>query len=61
MIAGIFYGNNKPKKVEQFLAPFVEEILPIMENGLILNNHKLTVNIRSIICDAPARAFVKGM
>ncbi|XP_021708989.1 uncharacterized protein LOC5577785 isoform X2 [Aedes aegypti] len=61
MIAGIFHGNSKPKRVEQYLTPFVEEILPLMENGLIINHHKLTINIRSIICDAPARAFVKGV
>ncbi|XP_062557409.1 uncharacterized protein LOC134222280 [Armigeres subalbatus] len=61
MIAGIFYGNNKPKRVEQFLAPFVEEMLPIIEQGVIIKEHKLTVKVRSIICDAPARAFVKGV
>ncbi|EAT41115.1 AAEL007210-PA [Aedes aegypti] len=61
IIAGIFHGNNKPKRVEEFLKPFVEEILPIISDGLLINNHKLTVKIRSIICDAPARAFVKGV
>lgn len=59
IIAGIFYGHNKPKKVEQYLQPFVDEML-IINDGILINGQKLTVRIRSIICDAPARAFVKG-
>ncbi|XP_053687147.1 uncharacterized protein LOC128736685 [Sabethes cyaneus] len=61
MIAGIFHGHSKPKKVEQFLDAFVEEILPIIKNGLVINNQILSVTIRAVICDAPARAFVKGV
>ncbi|XP_065094440.1 uncharacterized protein LOC135714965 [Ochlerotatus camptorhynchus] len=60
MIAGMFYGRNKPKKIEQFLSPFVTEIVPILQNGIHINGIKLNVNIRAMICDSPARAFVKG-
>lgn len=60
MIAGIFYGRTKPKKIEEFLNPFVSEILPILQNGIQINEIKLNVNIRAIICDSPARAFIKG-
>lgn len=60
MIIGIFYGKTKPKKVEEFLAPFSNELKPLLASGLILNGVKLTIKLRAIICDSPARAFVKG-
>lgn len=60
MIIGLFYGKNKPAKIEEFLKPFVDDIEPILRDGLIINGHKLTVKIRTFICDSPARAFMKG-
>lgn len=61
MVIGIFHGRTKPKKIEQFLEPFANEILPILENGLIINGFALFVKIRAFICDSPARAFIKGI
>lgn len=60
IIVGIFYGHHKPAKIEEFLSPFVDEISPILESGILINGHKLSVKIRAIICDSPARAFIKG-
>ncbi|XP_065088016.1 uncharacterized protein LOC135709552 [Ochlerotatus camptorhynchus] len=61
MIVGIFYGKSKPKKVEVFLAPFVNELKPLITSGIDVNGVKLAVKLRAIICDSPARAFVKGV
>lgn len=60
MIIGLFYGKSKPGRIEEFLTPFVDEIEPILQNGLIINGNILSVKIRSFICDSPARAFLKG-
>lgn len=61
MIIGIFHGKTKPKKVEEFLKPFVDELLPLLQTGIVINNHKITIKLRAFICDSPARAFIKGM
>lgn len=61
MAIGIFYGHSKPKMVEEFLQPFVDEMIVILNNGVIVNGHKLTVKIRAFICDTPARSFIKGV
>lgn len=61
MAIGIFYGHSKPKKVEEFLQPFVDEMIPILHNGIIVNDFKLDVKIRAFICDTPARSFLKGV
>ncbi|EFN82073.1 hypothetical protein EAI_00018, partial [Harpegnathos saltator] len=41
-----------------FLTPFCQEYDFLKNEGLILNGKRYTVQIRSIICDSPARAFV---
>ncbi|XP_065080789.1 uncharacterized protein LOC135703464 [Ochlerotatus camptorhynchus] len=51
MIIGIFYGKSKPKKVEE----------PLLTYGINVNGVELMVKLRAIICDSPARAFVKGV
>lgn len=61
MAIGIFYGHSKPKKVEEFLQPFVDEMIPILNNGVIVNGFRLDVKIRAFICDTPARSFLKGV
>ena len=60
MIIGIFYGKSKPKRVEEYLEPFVAEAIPILNSGIVINEHELQVKIRSFICDSPASAFIKG-
>lgn len=57
---GIFLGTSKPSNVNEFLTPFVDELLPILENGFIVNYCTINVKVRCLICDSPARAFVKG-
>lgn len=61
MAITIFFGKSKPEKIEEYLAPFVNEIEPILKNGLIVNGHTLSIKIRAIICDTPARSFIKSM
>ena len=60
MCIGVFSGKGKPADLKEFLSPFVNEMNDILENGLIINGISISVSIRAFICDAPARAFVKG-
>lgn len=60
MIIGIFHGKSKPSYIEEFLKPFADEVIPILQSGININNNLLTVKIRAFICDSPARAFIKG-
>ncbi|XP_065092744.1 uncharacterized protein LOC135713549 [Ochlerotatus camptorhynchus] len=58
---GIFLGKSKPSSVNEFLTPFVDELLPILEKGCIINYRTINIRVRCLICDSPARAFVKGV
>lgn len=61
MAVGIYYGCSKPKSATEFLNPFIDELLSIMESGLVINGYPVTVKIRCFICDSPARSFIKGV
>lgn len=54
----IYHGFNKPSNSNDFLQNFIEESLPLLESGITLNGTTIKVNIKAIICDAPAKAFV---
>lgn len=58
MVIGIFCGG-KPD-ANEFLNPFVDEILPLLNNGLLINGYQVDMKIRCFICDAPARSMIKG-
>ncbi|EFN83250.1 hypothetical protein EAI_00091, partial [Harpegnathos saltator] len=60
MIIGIYCGENKPPTPNEFLTPFVNELLTILNNGIIINGYKINIHIRCFICDTPARSFIKG-
>lgn len=54
---GIYFGEDKPKSSNEFLKQFVDELLEV--NEVRLNDQKIVkVKIHSIVCDAPARAFI---
>uniref|UniRef100_A0A182P9T4 Transposase domain-containing protein n=1 Tax=Anopheles epiroticus TaxID=199890 RepID=A0A182P9T4_9DIPT len=61
MTVAIFHGESKPHSVEQFLRPFVTELNNLQFKGLHIGNDVYWVGLRSIIADAPARAFIKGV
>ncbi|XP_050546090.1 uncharacterized protein LOC126908221 [Daktulosphaira vitifoliae] len=60
---GIFHGFQKPHLIEEFLNPFINDILEVLDNGLNVNGLLFTIKISNISCDSPAKAFllnVKG-
>jgi len=60
-IIGIFLGEHKPTNVQEFLQAYVAEINVICESGIKVpeTNHIIGIEISCVICDTPARAFVK--
>lgn len=60
-IIGIFVGEKKPSDIHSFLRDFVEEMKALEQNGIHIEHLKcdVFVAISCVICDTPARAFVK--
>lgn len=60
-IIGLFYGTSKPDDVSVYLHDVVEELNELLRNGLNHDNLHYDIIITSIICDSPARAFIKNV
>ena len=58
-IIGLFQGHSKPKNVEEFLGDFIYEAKMLEQAGLSFQGKKFDVHISAVVCDAPARSFVK--
>ncbi|XP_052891465.1 uncharacterized protein LOC128299515 [Anopheles moucheti] len=61
MTAAIYCGVTKPTSVEQYLRPVVNELNGLIRVGMFINGKHITVKIRAIVADTPARAFIKGV
>lgn len=59
-VIALFFGNEKPKNLD-FLTDFVEEYNTLRNEGIHVFGKTVSVRLSAIICDAPARAFVKNI
>lgn len=58
-VVGVYYGSSKPSDVHEFLKLFIQEAA---ENNVVFKNGQaIKLKIRNFICDAPARAYLKGI
>lgn len=57
----LYHGLKKPDNLHEYLDDFVNEYIEVEKNGIDCFGKHLLVSIHSIICDAPARAFIKGV
>ena len=58
-IVALFCGKAKPHPLDAYLADFIQELQQLQQNGITYNHTTFAVSIRAIICDAPARSFLK--
>jgi len=42
----------------QFLQDFVEEMIELANNGIFLREKSYNIQIKQILCDAPAKSFI---
>lgn len=56
-VAGIYFGEDKPKSSNEYLKAFVNDLknLPFVN---LEGERKVKVSVHSFVCDAPARAFI---
>lgn len=59
-VIGLFYGVQKPLNLD-FLNDFVNEAIILEKDGLNHLGKKFHFRVSSIIADAPARSFIKGI
>lgn len=59
VVIGLFCGPKKPTEPSEFLRDFSHELKQLQE-GFDFGGKKLFMELDSVICDTPARAFVKN-
>lgn len=61
---GLYFSTHKkPESIEDFFNLFINEAVELANNGICFNNKVIRINIKQVICDSPAKAFllnVKG-
>ena len=57
-IVAIFYGESKPE-INHYLEKICSEVKSLLQDGIMVNDKHYRVELRSIIADAPARAYLK--
>lgn len=57
-VVGVYHGNKKPANFNNFLEPFISEAKTLPQ--FKYNNIHIPINLRCIICDAPARNSCLG-
>ncbi|ELU17541.1 hypothetical protein CAPTEDRAFT_30221, partial [Capitella teleta] len=60
VLIGLFQGNKKPFPVASYLEDFLNEYRLLKDHGLTFQDKSFGVAIKAFVCDAPARAFLKG-
>ena len=58
-VIGLFCGISKPTSVTEFFHDFVVECRELQETGLHYQNKQYAFRVSSVICDTPARCYVK--
>ncbi|XP_072751192.1 uncharacterized protein [Anoplolepis gracilipes] len=59
-IVGLFTGKGKPELLDCYLQDLIHELNDdILKNSIEIDHKLFQIRIRSLICDAPARAFLK--
>lgn len=58
-VVGIHYDKKKPSDFNDFLWPFVSELLELLDTGFVYNSQVLKLNILNFVLDAPAKTSCK--
>ena len=61
-VIGIYFANSKPSKpacVSHFFSFLISDISIAYQQGIVINNTAYSIEIHSVVCDAPARQFIK--
>ena len=60
VLIALFCGGSKPTSLSEYLRAFVNE-LNMLKDGFLIGQNTFFVKVSSVICDAPARAYVKAV
>lgn len=60
ILIGLFCGTSKPNSLNEYLHDLVQE-LKLLKDGFLFKQKTFFLNVGSVVCDTPARAFIRGV
>lgn len=60
MVIAIWCGITKPK-LNEYLEMLVAELESILSTGIFIKNYHIAIKFGRVVCDTPARSFIKGI
>lgn len=60
VLIGLFCGTSKPNSLADYLHDLVHE-LKMLRDGFLFKQKTFFLNVVSVMCDTPARAFIRGV
>lgn len=60
-VIGLYYGMSKPASADEFLSPLIDELKDIESEHHFVPDRNVRCKLGLVLCDRPARSFVKGM
>lgn len=60
VLIGLFCGTSKPNSLAKYLHDLVHE-LKTLKSGFLFKQKTFFVTVVSVVCDTPARAFIRGV
>ncbi|CAN7940366.1 unnamed protein product [Ixodes hexagonus] len=58
-VVSLHCDKGKPLDLSKFLGRFLDEVEQVTTNGMFYKGTSISVRLTAIVCDAPARSFVK--
>ncbi|KAL3218934.1 hypothetical protein MRX96_050586 [Rhipicephalus microplus] len=58
-VVSVYSGAGKPPCLEDYLRPFVQEVTKLTSEGFSIGDIHVHVRIEAMVCDAPARSYIK--
>jgi len=56
---GLYFSTDKkPESIEDFLNLFLNEAIELVNNGISFDNKVISIHLKQVICDSPAKAFL---
>uniref|UniRef100_A0A182XQ14 Uncharacterized protein n=1 Tax=Anopheles quadriannulatus TaxID=34691 RepID=A0A182XQ14_ANOQN len=57
---GKYWYNGIRNCISKYFRPLVEDLKDVLVNGIEIQNAHVSIKLRAIIADSPARSFIKG-
>ena len=55
----LYCGPQKPTSLQEYISNFIFENKVVTSNGQNIDSFYVELKLKAIVCDAPARAFLK--